>query len=120
MAVKRGREVYRGRRKRLNVMGVVFGAIALARYSYRPIKALLDTIERQGESEAHFPNGDWEPAFIGNQLSRMYSEARLLHETLARQQPVVRGHLLQQVLRGAPVRSCSRHAISASMRGLPA
>ena len=29
MAVKRGREVYRGRRKRLNVMGVVFGAIAV-------------------------------------------------------------------------------------------
>ena len=92
----------------LVMAGIVFGAIALARYSYRPIKALLDTIERQGESEAHFPNGDWEPAFIGNQLSRMYSEARLLHETLARQQPVVRGHLLQQVLRGAPDESMRR------------
>lgn len=85
----------------LVMAGIVLGAIALARYSYRPIKALLDTIERQGGSEAPLPNGDGELAFIGDQLNRMYSETRLLHETLARQQPVVRGHLLQQVLRGS-------------------
>lgn len=86
----------------LVMVGAVIGAICLARYSYRPIRALLETIQEQGDGaeKEEMVNGR-ELDYIGMHLNRVHSQVRKLNDTLERQQPVVRGHVLQRVLRGS-------------------
>lgn len=76
--------------------GILIGAVLLARYSYRPIRALLDTIEADTAGEVEGEEFDR----IGSHLSHVQSEMLSLQEKLAMQRPLVRDRLLLRLLRG--------------------
>ena len=75
------------------ITGIV--ALQLARYSYRPIKALLKNIgEEDEEDEAE------EFDRISHHLSEMNSQVSTLKERLSMQRPMVRDRVLLSLLRG--------------------
>lgn len=78
------------------MIGILICAVLLARYSYRPIRALLDTIAPLDDSEEQGEEFDR----IGNHLSQVQSEMLSLQEKLAMQRPLVRDRLLLRLLRG--------------------
>jgi AraC-like DNA-binding protein len=74
---------------------ILVGAVLLARYSYRPIRKLLNTIgpdDREEEME--------EFARIDQHIANARSEVFQLHEKLAMQRPMVRDRFLISLLRG--------------------
>ncbi|MGN0972154.1 MAG: helix-turn-helix domain-containing protein [Aristaeellaceae bacterium] len=71
-------------------------ALLLARYSYRPIRRLLQAIGPDGAPSGESNEFD----LIGTHLAQVHSEVTSLQERLAMQRPMVRDRLLLKVLRG--------------------
>ena len=81
--------------------GLILLAYGLARYSYRPIRELLDTVDHG--SGADLPEDGGELEFIGSHLKNVQIQVRKLNETIAHQEPYVHTQVLAGMLRG----SCS-------------
>lgn len=74
---------------------ILVGAVLLARYSYRPIRKLLNTI---GPDDREEEMGEF--ARIDQHIANARSEMFQLHEKLAMQRPMVRDRFLISLLRG--------------------
>ncbi len=73
-------------------------AFLLANYSYRPIRAILNTVS-SGREEIPPDAGELE--YIDMHLKNIHSQVRELSKTIADQQPYVRSQLLSGLLRGS-------------------
>ena len=76
--------------------GLILLAYALARYSYRPIRKLLNTAG--GGTDIQAENGELE--YIDRHLKNVQTQMKKLNDTIASQQPYVRTQMLAGMLRG--------------------